>query len=296
MMNGRKKYQRRQFERDQEIYIGTKYISTSIKADQIMFRCNKPAQYAVKPDFTLEIVPYSDMYLTVVFGNTTPVQVRAKAGIAYPIESTLTEMDDTAVLIYAASRIQALNDLSACYIHDNDFSKATKLSTLIIGNNTTGYTNTFLTSLHLGDNGLLTTLDIRNCPNLNEPLNLSKCYNLTTLNASNTSLTTISFPVGGKLTTAILPATLTNLTVNSLKNLSNLNIAGYDNLTIFYCKDTNNINPLAIVQETIDTLNEVTVLGLEWTLNDDDFSLLENIMSKSVSMLSGTIHTNLRVR
>ena len=296
MMNGRKKYQRRQFERDQEVYIGTKYISNSIRDDQIMFRCNKPAQYAVKPDFTLEIVPYSDMYLTVMFGNTTPVQVRAKAGIAYQIESTLTEMDDTAVLVYAASHIQALNDLSACYIHDNDFSKAIKLSTLIIGNNTPGYTNTFLTSLHLGDNGLLTTLDIRNCPNLNEPLNLSKCHNLTTLNASNTSLTTVSFPVGGKLTTAILPNTLTNLTVNSLKNLTNLNIAGYDNLTIFYCKDTNNINPLAIVQETIDTLNEVTVLGLDWTLNDNDFSLLETIMSKSVSMLSGTIHTNQQIR
>ena len=48
----------------------------------------------------------------------------AKAGQEYELKTNLTNMDDTAILIYGASRIQALNDLSACYIHDNDFSKA----------------------------------------------------------------------------------------------------------------------------------------------------------------------------
>ena len=79
---------------------------------------------------------------------------RAKAGQEYEITTNLTNMDDTAILIYAASRIEALNDLSACYIHDNDFSKASKLKTLIIGNNTAGYQNTFMTSLNMGNNTL----------------------------------------------------------------------------------------------------------------------------------------------
>lgn len=89
-----------------------------------MFRCNTPKEAVVKPNYTLRIVPYSDMYISVLYGNSAnPAQIRAKAGQEYEVTTNLTNMDDTAVLIYCASRIQALNDLSACYIHDNDFQK-----------------------------------------------------------------------------------------------------------------------------------------------------------------------------
>ncbi len=102
------------------------------------------------------------MYISVLYGNSPgTTQVRAKAGQEYEITTNLTNMDDTAILIYCASRIQALNDLSACYIHDNDFSKASKLKTLIIGNETSGYQNMFLTTLNMGNNTLLRLLILR---------------------------------------------------------------------------------------------------------------------------------------
>ena len=68
------------------------------------------------------------MYVSVMFGNGDVHQERAKGGQEYVIECPLDRMDDTQVVIYGASRIAALNDISACYIHANNFSMATKLS------------------------------------------------------------------------------------------------------------------------------------------------------------------------
>lgn len=225
MMNGRGKYHLRQWERDQHIYMGTKFLHTDVKSDQIMFRCNTPKKVVVKPDYTLKIIPYSDMYISVLYGNSPETtQVRAKAGQEYKITTDLTNMDDTAILIYAASRIEALNDLSACYIHDNDFSKASKLKTLIIGNNTAGYQNTFMTSLNMGNNTLLETLDIRNCPNLTGSVNLSACENLINLYADGTIVTSVLFANHGKIAHASLPSSINTLTLKNLKDLTDLNL------------------------------------------------------------------------
>ena len=208
----RKRYQRRQFERNQEVYIGTKYRGTNQCSDSeaISFRCNTPQSAAVRPDYTLRIVPYSDMYLSVAYGNSTPQQIRAKAGVEYTFRTALTTMDDTQILIYCASNIQALNDLSACYIRANNFAYATRLKTLIIGSTAEVYSNPFITELSIGNNVLLEKLDIRNCPNLTGTLNLSACVNLEELFAEGTALTAVSFASNGKITTAHLPATITS--------------------------------------------------------------------------------------
>lgn len=295
MMNGRKKYQRRQFERDQEAYIGTKYVGTNVKSDQIMFRCNTPQTgVVVSPDYTLRIIPYSDMYLTVLYGNSpSPKQVRAKAGQEYEITTTLTEMDDTAILIYCASRIQALNDLSACYIHDNDFSKASKLKTLIIGNTTSGYENTFLTTLNMGNNTLLETLDVRNCPNLSGSINLSACSNLENLYAEGTSISSVSFARNGKVKIAHFPSTINTLSLLNLNYLTGLVIAGYSNLETFIC-EYSNVDALTILQNAISSLQTVRILGIDWQLPST--TLLNTCANMYNSMFSGNVYISGQIR
>lgn len=293
MMNGRKKYQRRQFERDMYAYMGTKYLSSSIMADKIEFRCNTPIDAVVTPNYDLTIVPYSDMYLSVKFGNTNAVQIRAKAGNSYnvkcPIDGT---MDDTMFVIYCASRIQALNDISACYIHDNDFSSASKLQTLIIGNTTVGYENLFLTTLNLGSSPLLEMLDIRNCPNLTGSLNLSSCINLNTLRAEGTALTAVTFANYGKIATAHLPDTINTLSMRNLHYLNDLQVS-YDNLESLTVENSD-IDEYSIVLDAVDTLQYLRLVGIDWTLSDT--TLLNSILAMNDSFLSGRAYVSGSIR
>lgn len=234
MANGRKRYQRRQFDRDMEFYIATKYKQAAILADSIELRLGSPPTNAVIPaNYSLSITPYSDMYLRVMYGNAgSDVVMRALAGQAYTINPPVVIDDPNTlqVVIYGASRIQALNDLSPLYIRDNNFSKASKLKTLIIGNNTAGYVNNNLVRVYLGDNYLLETLNVKNCPNATGSVNLTRCLALKQLYLTNTAFTTISIAQNGLLDTMQLEAP-TGLSLRGLQYVSSISIADASNLT-----------------------------------------------------------------
>ena len=297
MMNGKKKYQRRQFERDQEIYMATKFVGTTATSDQIMFRCNTPVGAAVQPDYTLHLTPYSNMYIDVLFGNSAVKQIRAKAGQTYDIACPYETMDDTAVLVYAASRIQSMGDVSTCYIHDNDFSKAERLKELIIGNTAEGFSNTFLTNLVIGNNKLLEKLDIRNTPNLSTSLDFSKCLNLKELYATGSGLTGVLFANGGKIATALLPDTLTSINMKNLLYLNNLQIAGYDKISTMIIENCDVVDCKALIEKS-KNVTRVRITGVDWRL--DDTSLLDRIYgmkgidrngyNTDQSVLTGSVH------
>ena len=299
MMNGRKKYQRRQFERDQEKYMATKFFGNVAVADQIMFRCNTPidgADVAIKQDYTLHLTPYMDMYLDILFGATYRTQIRAEAGKQYDIECPFTEMDNTAILVYMGSQIQSMGDLSACYIQDNDFSKATKLKVLTIGNDTEGYQNSFLTKLNLGNNSLLERLDIQNTPNLTDSLDLSPCDNLVELKAYGSGITGVTFATGGKIQTAELPA-ISSIAMRNLLYLTDLDITSLDNMTSIIAEECDVVDVQNII-ELSPKLNRARITGVEWVLTDT--SLLDRILDMTgidrngyniaQSVLTGNVH------
>lgn len=288
MMQGRKKYQRRQWVRDQESYFGTKHLTSNITSDQIMFRCNTPIGdgIVVTPNYDLRIIPFSSMYICVMFGNSAPTKIRAKAGQEYEIKCPFSQMSDTAVLIYNASRIQGLNDLSACYIHDNDFSKASKLKILVIGNDTEGYNNPFLQILNMGNNTLLEHLNVINCHALAGSLNLSNCNNLTHLYAEGSALTSITFSSNGKVQTAHLPGSINTLTMRYLNYLTDLQVESWDNMENLTIHG-GIVDMLGIVTETADTVQILNLAGIDWELGNTD--LLNTILKMNSSILSGKV-------
>jgi hypothetical protein len=262
MLNGRKKYQRRQFERNQELYMATKYVSTFAKDDFIRLRFNNPTNPVVKQDYTLYLTPYTDMYIAAEFGNTDPIVFRAKAGVEYPVRRETASDTADIVLIYGASFIQAIGDLSKTYVGDNDFSKATRLQSLTIGSNVAGYENTFMTGLALGNNKLLDYLDIRNITGLNSVVDLSKCNNLIELRAEGSGATGVIFANGGKVQKAYIPA-VTSLTMKNLNNLEVLDVASYSKLQKLIAENINTIDTHAIVNAASD-LNTIRLIGIDW--------------------------------
>ena len=289
--NGRKKYQRRQFERDQDIYIATKYISSKITTNHIYLRCTeKTPESSASQDFTIKLVPYQDMYVTVLDGETPLEPIRAKAGelcIFTPKEGEKFDI----IRIYAPSRIQEIHDLSRLYLHEAQFPQVDKLKVLTIGSDQLGYIQKTLPAINLGYAPILEKLDITNCAGLEQSPAIYGCKELREFYANGTLIRSVSFAPNGKIETAYLPDSVNTISMENLMYLKNLRFS-FDNINRLTIKDSN-INTLNIVNDTIDTLTELTLTGINWTLPST--GLLNQLLPETyggildTSSLAGTV-------
>lgn len=290
MMNGKKKYQRRMFMRNNELYFATKYFGKTATQDQIMMRFNNPVGASIAPDFTLYITPFSNMYIGTSFGNVTPTNFRAKAGVEYTIPCSIESGTADITLIYGASFIQAIGDLSRCYVGDNDFSKASRLQSLVIGSDTEGYSNSFMTKISLGNNKLLEYLDIQNITGLNSVVDLSQCSNLLELYAQGSGATGVIFANGGKLEKAYIPAVV-SLTMKNLNYIDTFEIDGYEKLSTLVVENTPFIDTNNIVANSPE-LKTLRLIGLNWNLLDN--SNLEKVyVLRGISNTGGEIDNSI---
>ena len=271
---GRKKYQRRMFDTNQEIYYATRFFGNTAKNDQIWFRGNKaPDGAKIKQDYSLTITPYSDMYVCVQYTSTgTPIHKRMKAGETHTFVNNAESMDF--MYIYAASYIQEIGDLSRCYIDDNSFTAGVRLRRITIGSQENGYDNPFMTNLAADNNPILEYLDLRNISGLNSILSLSSCGNLKELYAEGTNVAGAIFANGGLLETAHLPA-IKSLLMKNLNYLQDFNIAGYNNLESLTIENCPAINSYIIVESA--PLKELRLIGINWdgTYNITDSHVLD---------------------
>ena len=258
---GRKKYARRAFEPNQEIYFATKYFGNKALEDVFWIRGNVPIGGNIKPNYSLTLVPYSDMYVCVQYTSTgTPIHKKVKAGEVCRFENNAERMDF--VYVYAASYIQEVGDLSRCYVGDNNFSNATRLQKLVIGSTDEGYNNTFMKEVLVANNPLLEHLDLRNISGINTVINVSGCSNLKELYAEGTNATGVIFANGGLLQTAHLP-NLTSLSMKNLNYIEDFVVDGYDNLQTLIVENTPNINTYDIVTNA-PHLKLLRLINLNW--------------------------------
>lgn len=281
MMNGRKKYQRRCFERNQEIYMASKFKGEVNLSDTITLRgTGMPKDKVVAPNFTLHITPFSKMYVN-LYNATDSIYYHTKleAGESASISYPNTTLDF--IYIRGASQIQSLGDLSPMYLQTATLTAGSKLKTITLGNATTGYVNDSLKTLQIGaGNKLLEELDIRNLNNLGDTnLPVANIPSLKRVYAQGSNITEATFANNGLLEEAYLPATISRLELRNLHYLRTMSLEAYDNLlhlVVMNCSDMMNDRVLDMINQAPD-LKTLRVTNINWAFADT--TLLERLYS-----------------
>lgn len=215
------------------LYMDSKYNAGDFLTDFATMRLYTPQDFAgVTPNADFTLIPYADQYVRVKYGSYVLGQ-RGNKDVPVHIAAPDIQFNDTETIVYGASRIKSLGDLSGKYAGTVDVSKCIRLTELLIGSGVEGYHNDNLTVLSVGENTMLRRLDIRNCPNLTQAVDLSGCENINEVWAEGTNITSVILPSAGILSTLHLPGSVTNLTVKNQPNLTDagLSVAGIDSLT-----------------------------------------------------------------
>lgn len=275
MAQGTKEDMRDQFETYQETYCASKYDGSAATASRISLRGSAPGDWAgVKPTGDMTITPYSDLYVTVKYGNAGTVRVRAKAGEANAITCPADTLNDTEIYIYSARRITDAGDLAGIYTKLMDAGDAEVLQKIVLGSGEAGYTNGSLTSFSAGTNDMVEYLDLRGTPNLTQALDLSALDALTECYLSGSGVTGVTFAKGAPVKIAKLPA-VTSLVARGLTQLESWLMDG-SNLVSIWVEDSPVIDTLAACKAA-KNLARGRLTDVDWT--DDNADVLLRLAS-----------------
>lgn len=226
-------------------YMDSRYIAADYKDNYATFRLYTPSSWSgVRPSADFEITPYASQYVSVKFGSYL---VRERGEYNQPTTITAPDIvfNDTETIIYGASRLSSIGDISNKYAGTVDVSKATQLKELIVGSNKSGYRNTNLHNVSVGNNKLLRKIDVSNCPNLTQALELSECDAIEEVYAKGTAISTVKLPPGGTIKIMHLPDSVTSLTLKNKPNIADLSLKP-TNLNTLITENTN-FNPFSLL-------------------------------------------------
>ena len=222
MLQGSKEEQRKWWLYNRFRYMDSKFNAGDALTDIIQVR-----SYA-KSDIT--ITPYADIYPAVKFGSYL-VSERGHRNEATLLRCPVDALNDTETYIYSASQLASVGDLSGLKVGFADFSMATKLQSLKLGDSSVSYDNPNLTTLTLGNNVLLQTIDVRNCSALGsgdmKVVDVTGCTGLRKAWFTGTKISALTLPIGGVIDELALPATIANLTIRNQPRLNTFSITNY---------------------------------------------------------------------
>lgn len=244
------------FTKNRLAYMDSKYGTGTYMNDFGTMRLYTPASGgAVTPNADFNISVVRDGYFHVKYGSYVTSQVRGFAGKSYQIKAPAIQFNDTETIIYGVSAISSLGDLSSKYAGTIDITSAKALTELIVGSRVTNYKNENLTVLHTGSNELLKKINVANCPNLKQSLELSKCYSLEEVEARGSGITGLALPKSGILKILNLPATFTSIYLKNQPYLTTFTIEGYANVNTIVIDNVAGVDGYNIARQCLNIVD-----------------------------------------
>ena len=244
-------------------YRDSKYSAgDALEEKAILFRLNGHGEF--------NIIPYSNIYARVRFGNAKDLKQRAFRNEVTTFSTEgIASIYDLETYIYSADRISSIGDLSGFNIGLCNFANATKLKEIILGSEEPGYQNTHLKNFRAGASSVLKEVNLSNCVNLKMEINLEECPVLETFKAKGSGITGAIFAKGARLKTCYLPKSVSTLSLRDLKYLdeNGLQIETKENGKYAFSgiriENCQKIPFYDLIMES-DNLRALRLTGLEW--------------------------------
>ena len=215
----------------------------------------------------VELTSYINMYGQVYY-NSQKAEHRMTRDQAYEFEWKAEGGEDAVIGVNSAPMITSLGDLSPLKLEYCHIQYATHLTELKVGDS--AEVNDNFVALTLGNNRLLRTLDVRNCPNLTQMVDASGCTNIEEVYFDGSSVTGVALPNGGILKKLHLPATVTDLTIQNQTKLTEFVLPGYGNITTLRLENVSDVVPMRDILDAVPANSRVRLIGFDWSFDSPE--------------------------
>lgn len=225
----------------------------------------------IQPSNDFQLSTFTPQYARVKYSNLKTTIVKTASNVLTTVVGPSGNVNDFETSIYGASNIRELKSLASKYIGFMDFSKANKLRELIIGDGTAGYINLALGSANdvtVGNMKLLKKIDIQNCPNVRNPIDLSGCSQLEEVYLLGTNVPSVSLSNGGRIQKLELPDVASFVLRNQNMLLDENFVIGTSKMEKIRIENSNGIDILSFVQDCINNspnLQAIRLTGIDTT-------------------------------
>lgn len=273
-------------------YLDSKYITGTSMTNRITIRTRAKAN--------ISLTSYVNMYGHVYY-NAEMVEHRMNRGQEYEFVWAASGAEDAVIGINDADMLTSLGDLAPLMVELIDASKATHITSLKIGDASEDYANYSMNSITLGNNTLLRILDVRNCPNLTQSVDISGCTNIEEVYFDGSSITGLKLPDGGILKILHLPGTIANLTIRNQSKLTEFVMPSYSKVTTLWLENNSDIIDEVPIVMSMAAGSRVRLPNIDWTLDNADIlpklasmrGMTETGDNTDLAVVSGKIHFNM---